>query len=128
MAERASSGDPRGADRGFTLLEVLVSLAILATTLLLAYQVISGAIAAEERSERWTAASYLAEALVREATSTFPATGEEGGTFAPPMEAYSWKRTVRAAIHPDAREVHVDVVWTSGSREERVTFSGVATK
>jgi len=51
-------------ERGFTLLEVLVSLAILATTLLLAYQVISGAIAAEERSERWTAASYLAEALV----------------------------------------------------------------
>jgi len=115
-------------ERGFTLLEVLVSLAILATTLLLAYQVISGAIAAEERSERWTAASYLAEALVHESTSTFPDTGETEGKFAPPMDAYSWKRTVRAAIHPDAREVHVAVVWVSGGMEERVTFSGVAVK
>src|SRR3989337_2992626 len=49
--------------RGFTLLEVLVSLAILSATLLLAYQVISGAIAAEVRSERWTSATCLAEAL-----------------------------------------------------------------
>ena len=38
--------------RGFTLLEVLVSLAILSITLLLAYQVLSGAIAAEDRSEQ----------------------------------------------------------------------------
>jgi type II secretion system protein I len=115
-------------DRGFTLLEVLVSLAILAATLLLSYEVISGAIAAQERSERWTAASYLAEALVHDATTTFPATGETEGKFAPPMEAYSWKRSVRPAVHPDAREVHVDVVWTTAGHEERVTFSGVATK
>jgi prepilin-type N-terminal cleavage/methylation domain-containing protein len=54
--------------RGFTLLEVLVSLAILSITLLLAYQVLSGAIAAEDRSERWTAASCLGESLVREST------------------------------------------------------------
>jgi type II secretion system protein I len=115
-------------DRGFTLLEVLVSLAILATTLLLAYQVVTGAIAAEERSERWTAASYLAEALVRDGTSRFPDTGETEGKFSPPMEAYSWKRTVSPAMHPDAREVHVEVVWTMDGREERVAFSGVAVK
>ena len=117
---------PRAA--GFTLLEVLVSLAILATTLLLAYRIVSGAIAAEERSERWTAASYLAETLVREATSGFPDPGETSGRFAPPMEAYSWKRSVRSALHPDAREVHVDVTWTSGGQEERVSFSSVAVK
>ena len=44
--------------RGFTLLEVLVSLAILSITLLLAYQVLSGAIAAEDRSERWTGRGF----------------------------------------------------------------------
>jgi len=115
-------------DRGFTLLEVLVSLSILATTLLLAYQVLSGAIAAEERSERWTAASYLAETLVREATSVFPDTGESEGKFAPPMDAYGWKRTVEETFHPDARVVHVVVRWTSDGREERVTFSSVAVK
>src|SRR5512134_3597930 len=75
---------PRTRAGGFTLLEVLVSMAILATTLLLAYQVVSGAIAAEDRSERWTAASYLAETLVREATSGFPETGDTEGKFPPP--------------------------------------------
>jgi len=114
--------------RGFTLLEVLVSLAILSTTLLLAYRVISGAIAAEDRSERWTSATCLGESLVREATASFPDTGETEGTFAPPMAAYSWKRSVRPAAHADAREVHVAVTWSAEGREERVTLSGVAVK
>jgi prepilin-type N-terminal cleavage/methylation domain-containing protein len=118
----------RTGEKGFTLLEVLVSMAILATTLLLAYQVVSGAVAAEERSERWTAGSYLAESLVREATSGFLETGDTTGKFPPPMDAYAWKRTVRPAIHPDAREVHVDVTWKSDGREERVSFSGLAVK
>jgi type II secretion system protein I len=115
-------------DRGFTLLEVLVSLAILAATLMLSYQVISGAISAENRSEKWTAASYLAEGLVLEALSPFPDTGETEGKFAPPMEAFTWKRSVRAALHPDAREVEVVVTWTSEGREEQVSVTGLAVK
>ena len=114
--------------RGFTLLEVLVSLAILSITLLLAYQVLSGAIAAEDRSERWTVASCLGETLVRESTATWPATGESSGTFAAPMDSYSWKRSIREAAHSDAREVHVTVTWSAGGREERVSLSGVAVK
>jgi len=114
--------------RGFTLLEVLVSLAILSITLLLAYEVISGAIGAEDRSERWTVASCLGETLVRESTSAWPETGESSGKFAAPIEAYSWTRTVRPAAHPDAREVEVIVTWSAGGREEKVTLAGVAVK
>lgn len=114
--------------RGFTLLEVLVSLAILSVTLLLAYQVLSGAIAAEDRSERWTVASFLGESLVRESTAAWPGTGESSGKFAAPMDAYSWRRSIRPAAHPDAREVHVIVTWSAEGREERVTLSGVAVK
>lgn len=114
--------------RGFTLLEVLVSLAILSITLLLAYQVLSGAIAAEDRSERWTVASCLGESLVRESTAVWPDTGESSGKFAAPMDAYSWQRSIRPAAHPDAREVHVTVTWSSEGREERVALAGVAVK
>ena len=114
--------------RGFTLLEVLVSLAILSITLLLAYEVISGAIGAEDRSERWTVASCLGETLVRESTAAWPETGESSGKFAAPIEAYSWTRTVRPAAHPDAREVEVIVTWSAGGREEKVTLAGVAVK
>jgi len=129
MADRDAGGRRETAERGgFTLLEVLVSLAILATTLLLAYQVISGAIAAEDRSERWTAASYLAESLVLDSIAEFPAMEETEGHFAPPMEAYAWKRSVRAAAHSDAREVEVVVTWTSDRREEKVSLTGLAVK
>ena len=114
--------------RGFTLLEVLVSLAILSITLLLAYEVLSGAIGAEDRSERWTVASCLGETLVRESTAAWPEIGDSSGKFAAPMDSYSWKRSIRPAAHPDAREVHVTVTWSAGGREERVALAGVAVK
>ena len=114
--------------RGFTLLEVLVSLAILSITLLLAYQVLSGAIAAEDRSERWTVASFLGEALVRESTAGWPDPGETSGKFSGTMQGYSWRREIRTAAHPDAREVHVTVTWSEGGAEERVSLAGVAVK
>jgi len=117
-----------GDRKGFTLIEVLVSLSILAATLLLAYRVISGAISAADRSERWTAASYLAESMILDAIDGFPETAETHGKFPPPDDSYSWKRTVRPASHADAREVEVVVLWTSGDREERVSVTGLAVK
>jgi type II secretion system protein I len=115
-------------EKGFTLLEVLVALAILSATLLLAYQVMSGAIAAEERAERWTSAAFLGESLIRDALSTFPEIGEKEGRFPPPNEEYAWKLSVKAALHSDAREVDVSVNWGTGSRTETVTLAGVAVK
>lgn len=114
--------------KGFTLIEVLVSLSILAATLLLAYRVISGAISAADRSERWTVASFLAESMVLEAVDGFPETTEARGKFPPPNDSYSWERTVRSASHPDAREVEVVVLWSSGGREEQVSVTGLAVK
>ena len=117
-----------GDRKGFTLIEVLVSLSILAATLLLAYRVIAGAISAADRSERWTAASYLAEKMVLTAMDEFPEPKETKGTFPAPDNAYSWTRAVRAASHPDAVEVEVTVSWMQDNREERVSVTGLAVK
>lgn len=117
-----------GRLRGFTLLEVLVSLAILSATLVLAYQVISGAIAAQERSEGWTRAIFLGEEKMREVLPAFPEVQETEGTFPEPNEEYSWKLTVRQALHEDAREVHVEVAWGPPGARETLTLSGIASK
>ncbi|MGZ9252782.1 MAG: hypothetical protein ACXW4F_11525, partial [Candidatus Deferrimicrobiaceae bacterium] len=85
-------------------------------------------IAAEDRSERWTVASFLGESLVRESIAGWPDTGETSGKFAAPMEAYSWERSIRPAAHPDAREVHVIVTWSAEGREEHVSLAGVGVK
>lgn len=122
MSERPSK------TAGFTLLEVLVSLAILSATLVMAFQVTSGAIAAAERSESWTTASLLGEEKLRDVISTFPETQETNGTFSDPYENYAWKVVVRQALHPDAREVYVTVAWKTGSAEETITLSGLAVR
>jgi type II secretion system protein I len=113
---------------GFTLLEVLVALAILSTTLILVYRVMSEALSAEERSERWTTAAYLGEALLRETTATFPVVSESEGRFPGMDNAYVWKKTVKQAMHPDAREVDVTVTWGEGDHEESVSLAGIAVK
>lgn len=118
-----------GRAKGFTLLEVLVSLAILSTALVLAYRVVTGALAAESRSERWTECALLGEAMFRDTTETFPEVQETEGRFAAPRDAFSWKRTVRqSALYADARVVEIAVTWKSGEEEETVTLSGVSVK
>ncbi len=113
---------------GFTLLEVLVSLAILSATLIMAFQVTSGAIAAAERSESWTTASLLGEEKLRDVIGTFPEVQETNGTFPDPHEDFAWTVSVRQALHPDAREVYVTVAWKTGSAEESITLSGLAVR
>jgi len=114
--------------QGFTLLEVLVSLAILAGVFLLAFRVVSGALAAQARAEREIQAALLGDRLLREAAASFPEVQETSGRFAPPDDAFAWKLVVRQAVHPDAREVHVTVTWTAGDRPESVTLSGLAVR
>ncbi len=113
---------------GFTLLEVLVSLAILSTTLILAYRVISGAVYAQERSEGWTKATLLGEAKVRELTDGFPEVQETEGTFPSPDDRYGWTLSVRQAMHEDVREVHLTVAWEAGGERQTIVLSGVAVR
>jgi type II secretion system protein I len=114
--------------KGFTLLEVLVSLAILSATLVMAYRVTSGAIAASDRSEAQTVASLLGEEKFREATEKFPSIQETDGKFPDPHEGYAWTLAVRQAVHPDAREVHVSVSWEIDGVTQTFTLSGVAVR
>lgn len=114
--------------KGFTLLEVLVSLAILSATLVLAYQVTSGALAAGERSEAWTTAALLGEAKLRETTDAFPEVQETEGTFPVPDDGYSWRLTVKQALHADAREVYLSVSWEADGIPETITLAGLSVR
>jgi general secretion pathway protein I len=114
--------------RGFTLLEILVALAILSGTLVLAFRVISGGVSAQTRSEEWVHATLLGEAQLRRTMEQFPETGDTDGTFAAPDDAFRWRQTVVQALHKDAREVHLTVTWSSQGEEERVAISGLAVR
>jgi len=118
-----------GRAEGFTLLEVLVALAILSTALVLAYRVVTGALSAEGRAEQWTECALLGETLFRETTETFPEVQETHGRYPAPREEFSWMRTVRQSdLYPDARIVEISVTWTSGKDTETVSLAGVSVR
>ncbi|HSL98787.1 MAG TPA: prepilin-type N-terminal cleavage/methylation domain-containing protein [Candidatus Limnocylindria bacterium] len=114
--------------KGFTLLEVLVSLAILSATLITAYQVTSGALAAEQRAGAWTTAILLGEEKLQEVTETFPEVQETNGTFPDPHTEYAWRLIVKQALHPDAREVYLTVSWETGGDGETIMLSGLSVR
>ena len=116
------------SERGFTLLEVLVSLAILSAVLVVGYQVMSGAVAAVDRSERWTRAALLGEALLRETVPRYPDVGETTDRFPAPNDGYTWTVSVRESIYSNARQVDVTVTSTAGEPGESVTLTGIAYK
>ena len=118
----------RSSAQGFTLLEVLVSLAILSATLITAYQVTSGALAAGQRAEAWTTAILLGEEKLREATESFPEVQETHGTFTDPHEDFAWGLVVKQALHPDAREVYLTVSWEADGVEETIMLSGLSVR
>jgi type II secretion system protein I len=117
------------ADRkGFTLLEILVALAILTGTLLMAFRVVSGGITAQARSEGWLNATLLGEAQLRRSLFPFPPTGDSDGTFPAPHEGFRWRMSVVQALHEDAREVHLTVLWKTEDEENQLALSGLAVR
>ncbi len=114
--------------KGFTLLEILVALAILSGTLMMAFRVVSDGISSQARSDGWLDATLLGESRIRQTLATFPETGDSEGIFPPPNDGYRWRMTVSQALHEDAREVHLTIYWSWQGEEEQLMVSGLAVK
>jgi len=123
--------------RGFTLLEVLIALAILALALPILLGLRNFDLDLYARAGDITAATILAQEklMETEVSPGFP-TGETSGDFqnAPPgsqstsgyqnrAEKYRWKRLVTTTPLPAVREVKIQVIWPQGATEEMVEVS-----
>lgn len=109
---------------GFTLLEVMVAVAILALVLVSLLGLKNRSMQDVALAERITTATLLAKRLMTESLSRrqpFPA--EDSGTFEEEeFKDYAWKKTV-SPIPLDTviiTEVRVAVLWKEGEREENV--------
>jgi general secretion pathway protein I len=109
--------------KGFTLLEVLVALAILAAGIMGLMELLSGSLRLSGGARDTTAASTYASQRLEEALlAPKPAQGEESGLFG---EKYRW--TTRTSFLPEEEgvqifpvRVEVTVTWNDGSRERAV--------
>jgi general secretion pathway protein I len=126
-----------GSERGFTLLEVLIALAILALALPILLGLRNWDLDLHARAKDITTATILAqEKLVETELGALLPIGETGGGFLltplgsqataeitnrPPN--YRWKRIVSPTPLPVVREIKVQVLWPRGATEEMVEVS-----
>jgi general secretion pathway protein I len=102
----------RSAD-GFTLLEVMVALAIIAFTIVTYVHSQNTSVALLNESTSMTAATLLAQGrMVLLESSDISGALEREGTFdEPEYAAFRWKERVTSTPLPNMLEVHVEVSW-----------------
>jgi general secretion pathway protein I len=126
-----------GNEKGFTLLEVVIALGILALALPILLGLRNWDLDLHARAKEMTAATILAqEKLTETELGTLLPFGETGGEFLPtPLGSqptsvvtdrpsnYRWKRIVSSTPLPIVREVKIQVLWPRGTIDEMVEVS-----
>ncbi len=109
--------------RGFTLLEVMVAVAIMAMVLVTLLGLKNSSMEDVMLMQHMTTATMLAKrAMVETTTESKPGqTFELEGVF-PEAEYkdYAWKKTIEPTSIATIIEVHVAVLWKEGTRQEVV--------
>jgi general secretion pathway protein I len=109
------------APGGFTLLEVMLAVAILALVLVSLMGLQSRSAQDVMVADRITTATLLAKRLMTEALLTSPLLPlETDGEFEEEFSGYTWKKIVAVTPVPQIMEVRVAVLWKDGEREEQV--------
>jgi general secretion pathway protein I len=92
---RAIATDADGTASGFTLLEIMVSLSILAIALLAVFRLQSQTLAMHERISFDATAPFLAQAQLAQIEARFPNPPENGaGDWGRQWPGYSWRARV----------------------------------
>ena len=106
----------RSDQRGFTLLEVLAALSVLALGMVILLQTDALNINRTLHASRLMEATLLAQEKMDEVFSR----GEEvtgAGTTQGTENIFSWTRTVATSQYPGVSEVMLSIDWSEGSRK-----------
>ncbi len=115
-----------GRDNGFTLLEVMIALAIIGIALVTLIGLETRTVQLAERQQRVTQATLLAQGKMTEIeVGSQSLTGLSGneGLFESPFELYRWSLVREATPLPGIEMVTVSVVWGKENRNEQVDLT-----
>ena len=115
-----------GRDNGFTLLEVMIALAIIGIALVTLIGLETRTVQLAERQQRVTQATLLAQGKMTEIeVGSQSLTGLSGneGLFESPFELYRWSLVREATPLPGIEMVTVSVAWGKENRNEQVDLT-----
>jgi prepilin-type N-terminal cleavage/methylation domain-containing protein len=109
-------------DRGFTLIEAMVALAILGITFVVMLDLRNRDIDRTVHSARVTTAALLGQERLTALEMSRPTEiGSWTGTF-PTNQEYAWKAEVTPTPWDFVRQVQLSIFWYEGDRQEQVEF------
>jgi len=101
--------------KGFTLLEVMIALAITAGVLLTAITTLNHHLAVVGQDAEETTAALLGRAKISD--PDFDKTTETAGDFAPDHPAYKWAREVTSTELPGISSIALTVSWDQDKKK-----------
>lgn len=113
-------------EQGFTLLEVMIALAIVAIALVSLLSLSNRSISVQERVQRETQATLLAQHIM--SREEVLATGRSSGWqdqeewFEEPFAEYRWQVSYQDTIIPQVKQVTVAVIWGAVEQNEQVSL------
>lgn len=105
---------------GFTLLEVMIALAIIAIALVGLLGLTQRSIMAQDEAGRITRATLLAQEKLARIESGIDEAEAGSDRFPAPDDLYLWQVLTSPAPIPDVRQVEVRVSWGKAERNEQV--------
>jgi len=108
------------ASAGFSLIEMMVTVAIVGVGMTAILVAFSGTLRAQSRIER----RAIAQDLLRLKTDEFSGAAEpmtaRKGQFAPPFESYGWRAEVRTTEDSGLHLLKTEIFWSGTNRVARV--------
>jgi general secretion pathway protein I len=127
MSAECRMRNTEGPDpKGFTLLEVMIAVAILALVIVSLLGLKNRSMQDVLKAERITTATLLAKRMMNEALIKTPLVlAADEGVFSEDLygvvyKDYRWKKTVSETQFPEVKEVRIAVLWKEGERDEMV--------
>ncbi|KIH75833.1 general secretion pathway protein I [Geoalkalibacter ferrihydriticus] len=116
-----------GNNKGFSLLEVMIALAVVAIALTTLLSLGNRSINAQGEIQRLTRATMLAERVMSE-VETYYRLGRDSelepeGVFDEPFQDYRWELVFSDTLLPAVQQIDVLVFWGPARRMERVELT-----
>jgi len=110
--------------RGFTLIEIMVALVILGSSLVVLLGLRNRGIAISSEANHVVVATLLAkEKIAQFSIEKDKKSEEQKGEFEDPYKDYVWAITLNETPFPEMKEISLRVIWNEQNRQEHVLIT-----